>query len=366
MKGILNYLLVATLMNFSQSIALADSNNSTEATEEEDSITFADNNDEYKKTNQSYILNNKGRDLRESGKFKESRSVLEEACKLDPNTNSAVIHENLGITLEALGDLNSARDQFIQALKFAPDTPRTLFNLGCCYQQMGNVAESASYLKQYLQTEPHGEFASEAQRILKSLKFANQSENDPNAADYFKVATSERTMRWSLDKGPIKIYIADGDGVYGYNPAFKQEFIDAFEQWINAVHHRLSWELVDKKKDAQIVCRWTSNRNSFRESGSAELGETFYKFSPDRRHPGEKIITTADITLCTVGIDDKTIMTPAQMRSTCLHEIGHALGIAGHSSNTNDVMFFVIKEYGLTQLSRRDKATILRLYSQVN
>ena len=58
-------------------------------------------------------------------------------------------------------------------------------------------------------------------------------------------------------------------------------------------------------------------------------------------------------------------MTENRIRQITLHEIGHALGITGHTTNPNDAMFFsVTLEDRWKDLSARDAATIVRMYSQ--
>jgi hypothetical protein len=51
------------------------------------------------------------------------------------------------------------------------------------------------------------------------------------------------------------------------------------------------------------------------------------------------------------------------IKETCLHELGHALGLNGHSPNASDIMHFVQSFRQLPALTRRDKNTIARLYS---
>jgi predicted Zn-dependent protease len=53
------------------------------------------------------------------------------------------------------------------------------------------------------------------------------------------------------------------------------------------------------------------------------------------------------------------------IRSVSLHEVGHALGLTGHSRHPTDVMFFsesLVDDK--RELSARDRKTLVRLYSR--
>jgi len=51
-----------------------------------------------------------------------------------------------------------------------------------------------------------------------------------------------------------------------------------------------------------------------------------------------------------------------EMKKTCLHELGHAMGLQGHSTNNHDIMFFAMSTTVWPVISRRDKATLFRVY----
>ena len=51
-----------------------------------------------------------------------------------------------------------------------------------------------------------------------------------------------------------------------------------------------------------------------------------------------------------------------QLQNTILHEIWHALGYLGHSSNTNDIMYKSSQSSNASQLSQRDIDQLLQIY----
>jgi hypothetical protein len=48
---------------------------------------------------------------------------------------------------------------------------------------------------------------------------------------------------------------------------------------------------------------------------------------------------------------------------TCLHEVGHALGLQGHSRTASDIMFATLNPYQVPYLTERDGNTIDALYA---
>ncbi|MBX9721169.1 MAG: matrixin family metalloprotease, partial [Candidatus Obscuribacterales bacterium] len=57
-------------------------------------------------------------------------------------------------------------------------------------------------------------------------------------------------------------------------------------------------------------------------------------------------------------------MTDAEVRKAYLHEVGHAFGIAGHSSDPHDIMYKAVCSQQQPTLDDRDIATINHLYGQ--
>ena len=49
---------------------------------------------------------------------------------------------------------------------------------------------------------------------------------------------------------------------------------------------------------------------------------------------------------------------------TVLHEMGHALGLGGHSPDPDDIMYASIRHGGTEGLSERDRNTLTVLYAR--
>jgi predicted Zn-dependent protease len=324
----------------------------------------ANANDEVKKSNEAARLNNESIKLCQEGKLQEARLDLEAACSLDPTRISALVHANLGALLLELGEIDAGRTEFTKALNFNPNTPDALFGMGNSYFQQRNPNQAKHYLDEYIKKYPNERLADNAHKLLNSLKNMTEVNDVPTDSDYYRTAVIGRITRWSIAKQPIKVFIESGAGIDGYSPSFNDDLCQAFNKWIEACHRRLSWELTTKKGKADIVCHWSSDKKHFRYRDGAELGETRIKSIIGKGSPDQSIIKSIDMNLCTKDNDGATL-TDAQMLYLCLHEVGHALGIKNHSSNPNDIMYFLMRRQNPHDLTFRDKTTLLHLYSQL-
>ncbi len=73
--------------------------------------------------------------------------------------------------------------------------------------------------------------------------------------------------------------------------------------------------------------------------------------------PGERVHPEVVTVIKEVGFD------VSEVKKTCLHEFGHALGLQGHSSRPDDIMYHAISPRQSPTLTARDQATITGLYS---
>ncbi len=81
-----------------------------------------------------------------------------------------------------------------------------------------------------------------------------------------------------------------------------------------------------------------------------------------KRTRGEEYIANAKVRICTIDRETGKPLSEDDMKKTSLHELGHALGLRGHSSNNHDIMFYSVSPTVWPVLSKRDKATLFRLY----
>ena len=180
--------------------------------------------------------------------------------------------------------------------------------------------------------------------------------------DYLDAACPEMITRWATNRVPLRVYVENPIGLSGYRPQFRQFMIDAFATWVKASEGRLSYSVVDYPQQANIVCRWVSQPVKGLMHGK-EQGVTRSKFLFPKKAPRNCMVQSADIFILTVYRSNQEPLSDVAIRAVCLHELGHALGISGHSPNHGDMMYPAFSPYDIPlSLTDRDVATIKRLY----
>ena len=138
-----------------------------------------------------------------------------------------------------------------------------------------------------------------------------------------------------------------------YISILKGSFLD----WEAASDGLISVKFVDNANQAEIICSWSDDPAKFKDSNEAAKTKLYRDQFGLQRGEIQFLIRLGDY----AGLP----VTNNQLRATSLHEIGHILGVTGHSQNPGDVMYFSapLKNTWL-EISKRDKNTLLRIYSE--
>lgn len=175
----------------------------------------------------------------------------------------------------------------------------------------------------------------------------------------YSAVLNKDILRWNTESFPLKIYFEQT------NHSYRDNIKKAFAQWSNASKFlrftevfnpeesdiEIKFKDYDGPKCTSAACRYTVATTASVTDKYHRLKKmviTFYKANPF----GE-------------------LFTDTEIYNTALHEIGHALGISGHSDNPADLMYVsnhkvtdVFEPYSknIFYLSKRDLNTIALLY----
>ena len=177
----------------------------------------------------------------------------------------------------------------------------------------------------------------------------------PNYID--KAPLNNQILRWEDDAFPLKVYIYGGDGIY--QDAAKR----AFDYWTYTSKNFFSFAYTNNKKEANVTVEITGSAKSNCEGDGCLYVAAMTV--PDIKHG---ILKSMDMLVYTKDPYGR-VTSPDDVYKVVLHEIGHVLGIMGHSDKTENLMYasgkhieFEYTEQHKSALSMQDINTLNYLY----
>jgi len=291
-----------------------------------------------------------------SGDFQAAARGFEAASLLAPKCPE--LHTNLASMYLHLNKYAQCISECQKALALNPDDASAWQTAAPAYQLHGELEKSAQAYRKYLALTPQGRGRQAYIEALKDvegeLKRRKLVPMGSDAADYFADVIPKGVFCWAKERMPLKVFIDDGAGV----PGFRKEFIaimkKSFTEWAEASNGKVSIMFVPSKNGCDISCSWTSDRSKF--AAADEAGHASQDVYDDGVHH-------ADIVMACKSMNYR-VVSDESLHSNCLHEIGHALGLRGHSRRAEDIMFnySAANEQSAVALTKRDAATIQTLY----
>ncbi|MDR3615738.1 MAG: tetratricopeptide repeat protein [Candidatus Obscuribacterales bacterium] len=314
--------------------------------------------------------------------------LFEKALALAPDV--AVGHSNYALCLAKLGRTDQAISELQKALAIDSNLPYALITLGGLYQSQGKLDLASQTYADFLNRFPTHPEAAKIKNVATAVdkmrstgagtvaamptapnndarsaaesKTASKNAQPANSSDYFAEVTSQSgVFKWPAKKMPVKVYIkqlsaTEAASMPGYRANFPSILKTCFEDWAHASGGLIRFTYVDSS-GADIDCIWTADASQF--ANSAEAGETRLSMSKSGK------IVHGNIELLTVPMEQTLPLTDNRLRKISLHEVGHVLGLTGHTRNPDDIMFFTPVEIAdhHTELKSRDINTLVRLYS---
>lgn len=316
-------------------------------------------------------LVNDGLSLLRSNRNDEAVDLLNQAVSLAPDMPEA--HHNLALALAKVGKPNEAIGHLEKVVAISPNLSSSWLTLGGLYQSTGQIDRAIATYKIFLQRFPQDSEAPKIANLARGLEKVSrdmagaQTGSPPAAAagtggltagepeDYLAEMTRQGVMSWPDSRMPIRVFIHPVQAMPTYHPSYQAILTGAFDDWSSASGGRVRFIFVPSAGDSDIECFWLNNPAEL--SNSSESGEA-------RVFNNREGIVRGTVKLLTVPLSKELPLTDNRMRQICLHEVGHVLGLAGHTANPADAMFFSSSVDDVWKaLSVRDQNTITKLYS---
>ncbi|MBX9949943.1 MAG: tetratricopeptide repeat protein [Candidatus Obscuribacterales bacterium] len=306
------------------------------------------------KKNKEDTVVTEARLLIEAGKVTEAESKLAAALRSNSaNDNIRFAHAD---TLYKLGRFHFAADEIKDVLNNNQSNAEAVLLSGKIFQSMHHPKEAVEAYKKFQQMKPddtrsqqYGALISvlETEARNDSRKKTEQSSGD----NYLAAVAGSNLLRWNLDK-PISVFVKDGTAIPGYRTEYEESLRQAFDEWTQATDGKIRFAFTQDPSLAQMSVVWTDDLHAPAMTAEAGVAKTAF---------GASGIESAEILLLTLDPLKDGPLGKNRLFNTCLHEIGHALGLQGHSPHEDDIMSStLIVQQGL---SPRDVRTINALYS---
>ncbi|MGD0695561.1 MAG: tetratricopeptide repeat protein [Terriglobia bacterium] len=233
------------------------------------------------------------------------------------------------------GRFADAVDMYTRALEQDPQDVKVYYNRALANEMVDRKAAMRDWRRfvELAGTNPAWKAAaSQAQERLRTLEVMpalpdslQPSRYLPRAGDYYQdVAQGSRGLQFS--KFPVKVFV--GSVPEDWQRATRE----ALDGWIQV----FPLEEVASREGADIVLSWTrSAKESLRPGWEEDWVQV------QKKDDGTIVKRTR---VAFVTLDCSHHWPEDQKRATVSHEIGHALGIQGHSDSPKDIMFPLIQE----------------------
>lgn len=173
-------------------------------------------------------------------------------------------------------------------------------------------------------------------------------------------AMGDDIIRWDLKSFPLKVYIEPSDTI---PPLYKKTIQSALDLWTAGTNF-IKFQEVTNAQDADIVITFKDLPPDTCKGNRC----TYTVAYTEPEISNDKILKQMNLTFYKTNPYKKNF-TEQEIFNTALHELGHTLGIMGHSDNPEDVMFamkdntdYRYLRIGSNSLSMRDLKTLVLLY----
>lgn len=291
-------------------------------------------------------------------KMQESYRTLEKWKAVVDRSRTPESLVALGQAYERCGDVSRAQDYYRAALGLdANYEPARTAVSNLAQKQTATASDTAS-------TEPLSDIFPYANSATRSVNVSLVKDRQV-ALDYMRWACTDNSVkRWTPGRFPLRLYVESGYGVPGWRPQFNKMVADGLAAWCAASENRITFVQVPSLRGANITCKWTNKPEAIPIANAQGYCHFEYmQWQTPKGGTANETISKGAITILTINRNDKSQLSDQVMKSVCIHEVGHALGLAGHSPYPGDIMYPSIGPWAVpTVLTAKDKNTLKHLY----
>lgn len=284
-----------------------------------------------------------------------------------------------GRTAFSQGDYNLAQQYFRRALRANPANATYRYYLAQSLVQTRMLDQAQVEYQRIIQSSPFSREAKYAKVALVQIKDyidntlsprwrslnsnlsvgVTETKSRADVGDNYidKVTEKGQVIRWQKESMPLKIYLETNPRkVQSFNNAYVSAVKKGIEKWSKATDGLISFTYVKDPAQADVKFTWREILDTKlvgSDAGTAyTAGVTTPEYSGNELYAMAIVLTTTDPNGKPHKIED--------IEKVTTHELGHGLGIMGHSTDQNDIMYPNSMSDG--SVSKRDSSTMTLLY----
>lgn len=296
-------------------------------------------------------LFNRSVDAAAQGQTDQAMADCVEALKLDPYLIPA--YNNLANLQEKKRLYDDAVATYQKALSMAPKEPLLHFNLAVILEKVGKIPSAYEEYRQYIQLSNNPD--PQIVALLKS--YDDKRKTGRVETDYVTLATREsqgERLAWPAWQLPIPVYVHLTSPL---QTPFVESVHQGFQSWTDVTGGYLRFREVGHPDQARIFI--TLQPGPLMDP-SASIGHaSFNMLALNSDNPMRELKVSINVNTGEPNTDLPLAHRKEQVNKLVLHELGHAIGIWGHSSDPGDIMY---THPIVSTLSQRDIKTIRKLY----